>query len=154
RGSVVAGINYNKFDEVPAGNREFSASALYLYGGNVYSGGSSRTPSGRVFLPPGPLRDLFSTDGTTPCTSVTRIEGTSGTALDNFRCCNRFADVHNFQPEHVTLTQQERTNVFALANHNLTDNVEAYLKTFINRTSSASLPAPYPFDAQGNGVTV
>src|SRR5690606_24507694 len=36
----------------------------------------------------------------------------------------------------------------------LTDNVEAYLKTFINRTSSASLIAPYPFDAQGNGVTV
>src|SRR5690606_24820971 len=73
---------------------------------------------------------------------------------ENFRCYNGFADAYNFQPENVILTPQERTNVFALANYKLTDNVEAYLKTFINRTSSASLIAPYPFDAQGNGVTV
>ena len=145
RGSVVAGINYNKFDEVPAGNREFSASALYLYGGNVYAGGSSRVPTGRVFLPEGPLQDQFG------CTSVTRIEGTNGTSLDNYRCYTG-ADGYNFQPENVILTPQERTNVFALANYKLTDNVEAYLRTFINRTSSSSLIAPYPLDSLGNNI--
>ena len=36
RGSVVAGINYNKYDAVSAGKREFSRNALYLYGGVVY----------------------------------------------------------------------------------------------------------------------
>ena len=44
--------------------------------------------------------------------------------------------------------------MFALGNYKLTDSVEAYFKTFINRTSSSSLIAPYPFDAVGNGVTI
>lgn len=154
RGSVVAGINYNNFDDVPAGNREFSASSLYLYGGNVYAGGSSRTPTGRVFLPTGTNADGINLREYYGCSSVTRIAGTNGTSLDNFRCYNGFADAYNFQPLNVILTPQERTNVFALANYKLTDSVEAYLKTFVNRTSSSSLIAPYPFDAQGNGVTI
>ena len=158
RGSVVAGISYGKFDEVPAGNREFSASALYLYSGpdglgQVFASGSSRVPTGRVFLPSGNvgpgginLREYYG-----GCTSVTRIAGTNGTSLDNYRCYTG-ADAYNFQPLNVILTPQERTNVFALANYKLTDNVEAYLKTFVNRTTSASLIAPYPLDSQGNGI--
>ncbi|MCB1666657.1 MAG: TonB-dependent receptor plug domain-containing protein, partial [Pseudomonadales bacterium] len=59
RGSVVAGISYNKFDAVSAGKREFSRNALYLYGGVVTAGGSSSAPTGRLFLPAGELRDLY-----------------------------------------------------------------------------------------------
>ncbi|HOX72084.1 MAG TPA: TonB-dependent receptor [Dokdonella sp.] len=158
RGSVVAGINYNKFEAVGAGGREFSRSALYLYSGpdglgQVFASGSSRVPTGRVFLPAGNvgpgginLRERFG------CTSVTRIAGTNGTSLDNYRCYDAVGDAYNFQPENVILVPQERTNLFALANYKLTDNVEAYLKTFVNRTSSASLIAPYPLDSLGNGI--
>lgn len=152
RGSVVAGISYNKFDEVPAGNREFSASALYLYGGEVIAAGSSRVPTGRVFLPNSPNADGINLREFYGCASVTRIAGTDGTSLDNYRCYTG-ADAYNFQPLNVILTPQERTNVFALANYKLTDNVEAYLKTFVSRTSSASLIAPYPLDSLGNGIT-
>jgi iron complex outermembrane recepter protein len=148
RGSVVAGINYNKYDAVSAGKRDFSVNALYLYGGNVYEGGSSRAPTGRIFLPDG---------NPYGCRSVTRIAGTNGTSPDNYRCfvtSGNNADFYNYQPLNVILVPQERTNVFALGNYKLTDNIEAYFKSFINRTSSSSLIAPYPFDALSNGVNI
>ncbi|SFN09118.1 TonB-dependent Receptor Plug Domain [Dokdonella immobilis] len=148
RGSVVAGIGYNKADAIDAGKRDFSSQALYLYYGSSFAGGSSRTPTGRITLPAGLAAEFG-------CGSVTRIEGTSGTSLDNYRCFRTDgSDSYNYQPLNVILVPQERTNVFALANYKLTDSVEAYLKTFVNRTSSSSLIAPYPFDARGNGVTI
>ena len=92
RGSVVAGINYNKADAVGAGARDFARNALILYGGNVYTGGSSRTPTGRYALPAGlnsngvNLRNFYSVDGgATPCRAVTRINGAAGSALSDYR---------------------------------------------------------------------
>ena len=152
RGSVVAGINYNKADSISAGKRDFARTALYLYGGNVYPGGSSRTPTGRIFIPNTPnadginLRDYYG-----GCTSITRRDGATGSSLDDYRCYTG-ADGYNFQPNNVILVPQERTNIFALGNYKLTDNVEAYFKTFINRTSSSSLIAPYPLDSNSNGI--
>ncbi len=157
RGSVVAGINYNKTDAVSAAKRDFSFSALYLYGGNVYAGGSSRTPTGRIFLPNTPNASGVNLRTYYGCSSITRIAGTAGTTLDQYRCFvagGDNADFYNYQPLNVILVPQERTNVFALGNYKLTDNVEAYFKTFLNRTSSSSLIAPYPFDNFGNAVTV
>src|SRR5437868_5571958 len=49
--SVLIGGNYNKQDGVSANDRDFSRHALYLYGGVVSQGGSSRTPNGRINLP-------------------------------------------------------------------------------------------------------
>ena len=49
--SVLFGANYNHQKAVSAGDRDFSKYALYLYGGVVSQGGSSRTPRGRIFLP-------------------------------------------------------------------------------------------------------
>ncbi|HET9031680.1 MAG TPA: TonB-dependent receptor [Dokdonella sp.] len=154
RGSVVAGVNYNKTDAVSAAKRDFSVNALYLYGGNVYEGGSSRTPTGRIFIPNTPNADGINLqDYYGGCGSITRITGASGTSLDDYRCFGG-SDAYNYQPLNVILVPQERTNIFALGNYKLTDNVEAYFKTFINRTSSSSLIAPYPFDNFGNNVSV
>ncbi|MEZ5460921.1 TonB-dependent receptor plug domain-containing protein [Dokdonella sp.] len=154
RGSVVAGINYNKTDAVSAGKRAFSNEALYLYYGSSFAGGSSRAPNGRIILPTA-LRPQFGCSSN----SVIRINGTTGSSLDDYRCfitnpAEGPVDFYNYQPLNVILVPQERTNLFALANYKLTDNVEAYLKTFANRTTSSSLIAPYPFDAIGNGVTI
>src|SRR5947209_10083931 len=44
KGSIMAGIDYNKFDSVLAANRAFSKSALYFYYGVAHAAGSSRTP--------------------------------------------------------------------------------------------------------------
>ncbi|MGA8277504.1 MAG: TonB-dependent receptor plug domain-containing protein, partial [Rhodanobacteraceae bacterium] len=103
RGSVVAGLNYNKFDAVSAGARAFSRDALYYYSqyGGALSGGSSRTPTGRIFLPSN-LQDQFG------CGSVTRIAGTSGGSLSDYRCFTG-SDFYNYQPLNVILTPQERT---------------------------------------------
>ncbi len=147
KGSVVAGISYNKFDAVSAGHRDFSKESLYLYYGSVLSLGSGRTPNGQISLPPGSLRDMFG------CANVTRLPGTDGSSLTDYRCFQG-SDRYNYQPLNVILTPQERTNLYAQANYRISDSVEAYVKTFANKTVSASLIAPYPFDAQQNGVTI
>ncbi len=154
KGSVVAGISYNKFDAVGAGHRDFSKDSLYLYYGSVQARGSGRNPTGNIALPPGPLQTLFG------CANVTRLPGTHGSSLSDYRCFRNNAtadgpsDRYNYQPLNVILTPQERTNLFALANYKLSDNVEAYIRTFANKTVSSSLIAPYPFDAQQNAVTI
>jgi iron complex outermembrane recepter protein len=154
RGSVVAGVNYNKADAVSAGKRDFSREALYLYYGSSFAGGSSRAPNGRITLPTA-LRPQFNCSSN----SVIRLPGTTGSSLSDYRCfitnpAEGTPDFYNYQPLNVILVPQERTNMFALGNYKLTDSVEAYMKAFVNRTSSSSLIAPYPFDARGNGVTI
>ncbi len=146
RGSVVAGLNYNKFDAVSAGKRDFSRNAQYYYTnyGGAITGGSSRTPFGRIFLPPN-LQSQFG------CGSVTRLPGTDGTALSDYRCYTG-ADGYNYQPLNVILVPQERTNAFALANYRLTDNVSAYFEYFGNKTVAAQLIAPYPLDSLSNNI--
>jgi iron complex outermembrane recepter protein len=160
RGSVVAGINYNKYDAVSAGKRDFARQALYLYGGVVTAGGSSSAPTGRIFIPAGVNANGINLRQQFGCNTLTRIEGTTGGSLDNYRCFRTSDsaagpnDFYNYQPLNVILVPQERTNIFALGNYKLTDNVEAYLKTFVSRTSSASLIAPYPLSAVRNGAFV
>jgi iron complex outermembrane recepter protein len=152
RGSVVAGVNYNKADAVSAGKRDFSSEALYLFYGSSFAGGSSRAPNGRITLPTS-LRPQFNCASN----SVIRLPGTTGASLSDYRCFVTSGDVndfYNYQPLNVILVPQERTNLFAIGNYKLTDSVEAYMKAFVNRTSSSSLIAPYPFDARGNAVTI
>src|SRR4029078_12994798 len=51
KGSIMGGADYNKQHPVLPANREFSRDALYLYYGNLYAFGSSRTPTGSISLP-------------------------------------------------------------------------------------------------------
>lgn len=150
KGSIVAGINYNKYDAVGAGHRKFSSESLYLYYGNVLSLGSSRTPLGRVFLPESFIGQYLDSSGNA-CTSVQRKPGTHGSDPSDYEC---YHQPYNYQPLNVILTPQERTNIFALGNYRITDSVEAYFKAFANKTDASSLIAPYPFDARGNGVAI
>src|SRR5690348_4770908 len=50
KGSIVAGVDYNKQEGISSANREFSKDALYHYYGYVFPTGSSRNPFGRAFL--------------------------------------------------------------------------------------------------------
>ena len=85
KGSVMIGGNYYKQEAVSAGNRDFSKYALYLYGAatGVTRGGSSRTPTGRIYDNP---LNLLGADGT-PCASLTRKTTASGSAL-GMKCCS------------------------------------------------------------------
>jgi hypothetical protein len=44
---------------------------------------------------------------------VTRVAGTGGDSLDDFRCFDLDTDRYNFQPVNLVLTPQERASVFS-----------------------------------------
>jgi outer membrane receptor protein involved in Fe transport len=141
KGNIVAGIDYNKFDAISSANRDYSKYATYLYSGSIFNAGSSRNPNGRAYLANG--------------TSVTLNPGNTGrTTTGDYRPYNGRTDAYNYAAHNLIQTPQERTNVFALANYNLTDNVSAYFDAFYNKTTSNAALAALPFDAGSDGVTI
>lgn len=157
-GSLMLGFNYNKQDEVSAGDRAFSRNAIYFYG-SVFEGGSSRTPRGRYFFDTPSGADLAAAfpgcDGADD--GITRNEGAPGTSIGDFRCFTSSGspnDFYNYQPLNLNLTPQERSSVFALATHDITDEIEMYGEFFYNRTTSGFQIAPLPFDARSDNVVI
>jgi outer membrane receptor protein involved in Fe transport len=159
--SVLFGANYNKQEAVSASDRAFSANALYLYGGAVSVGGSSRTPRGRIGLSgyddddnpiPGTPAALFP-----GCASqgVSRNEGASGASLDpaNYHCFSG-ADAYNYQPFNLLITPQERTSLFTMLNYELGEGMEAYGEVLYNRTRSGFQLASLPFDANADDIVI
>ena len=155
--NVMLGFNYNKQDGISAGDRAFSRSAIYLYG-SVFEGGSSRTPRGRYFFdtPSGAGLEP-SYPGCDPGNGITRNEGATGTSLGDFRCfvgSGTPNDTYNYQPLNLILTPQERSSVFALANHDLGNDIELYGEFLYNRTTSGFQIAPLPFDSRSDNVVI
>ena len=149
KGNVIAGVNYNHFDSISANDRDYSKLATYLYGGSAFSaGGSSRNPRGQITLP---------ADNPTAialgCTQVTRIPGASGSTTGDYRCYTP-ADGFNYQALTLLQTPQERSNAFFLANYQITDDVNAFLEVYHNKTASNFALAPLPFDARTDAVTI
>jgi iron complex outermembrane receptor protein len=149
KGNIIAGVNYNKFKGISSGDRDYSKAATYLYGGSAFSlGGSSRNPRGFISL-----------DETNPtavalgCTNVTRIPGTSGATTADYRCYAP-TDGYNYQAVNLVQTPQERTNAFFLANYQITDDVNAFLEVYHNKTAANFAIAPLPFDARTDAVTI
>ncbi|MHB1992617.1 TonB-dependent receptor plug domain-containing protein [Metallibacterium scheffleri] len=130
KGSIVGGLSYDKVDAISSANRSFSNKALYLYYGQIVPFGSSRVPNGRIVYP--------GNGGI----ALTRISGTDGTALSDYRPYNGATDAYNYQEENLIQTPQERTNAFMMANYRLSDNVTAYLDFFHDHTTSHSALAP------------
>jgi iron complex outermembrane recepter protein len=152
--------SYTKQESVSAADRDFSKFALYLYGGTYgsYKSGSSRTPTGRISLPAGPLRALYAVAPATSCTSITRSAGATGTSLADYRCfIGNFgpnSDRFNYQPQNLLLTPQERASIFTKLNYQLNDYVETYASVLYNRTHSGYEIAQLPFDAQVDDVVI
>jgi len=141
KGNIVAGIDYNKFDAISSANRDYSKFATYLSSGSVFNAGSSRNPNGRAFIP-----------GQGTKTLAHPVAGLTTQA--DYRAYNGRTDAYNYAAHNLIQTPQERTNVFALANYNLTDNVSAYMEAFYNKTTANAALAALPFDANGDGVTI
>jgi len=150
--SFILGANWNEQKQVLANNRDFSRFALYLYSGSAYSGGSSRTPNGRIGIVTGsPLAGIFG------CGSVTRKAGAAGTSLNDFRCyvsTGANSDAYNYQPINLIMTPQERGSAFTLLNYQINDSLEAYAEVLLSRTRSAYQIAPLPFDATQDDVII
>jgi len=159
KGSILAGVDYNKQDGISSGARDFSKLALYRYYGNIYAFGSSRNPFGRAFLS---TTDSNGDPATAPsqagygCGSVTRKAPGAGTgqALSDYRCYSGATDSYNYQAVNYDLTPQERTNAFFKGDYQLTDNVQVFANVFHNKTTSNSALAALPFDAFSDGVVI
>ena len=158
KGSIMAGISYNKTEQVLAGHRNFSKNAVSLYGTNGLSpygqaygqqvptasiGGSSSSPFGHIQVPAG-YADLYP-----GCGFIARNPGASGQNIaTDYHCyvnngtATTPSDKYNFATVNLIMTPQERTGLFLNGNYKLTDNVEVYAAVMHNKTSSAFQLAP------------
>jgi outer membrane receptor protein involved in Fe transport len=149
RASFQVGMNYNQQDELTMAKRSWSRNALYLYSGAFSKGGSSRTPTGRIFL-----SSTTAVGQHYGCGSITRVAGAAGTALGDFRCFQNPADKFNFQPFNLNLTPQERGALFSKMNYRVSDYFEAYGEVVYNHTHSGFQLAPLPFDALNDNIII
>ncbi|HET7162357.1 MAG TPA: TonB-dependent receptor [Rhodanobacteraceae bacterium] len=156
KGSILAGVDYNKQDGISSGARDFSKLALYRYYGNIYAFGSSRNPQGRAFLTTADSNGADAaapTAGNYPCGSVTLNTGGDSSNLADYHCYTG-ADSYNYQAVNFDLVPQERTNAFVKGDYQLTDNVQAYMTFMHNKTTASSALAALPFDAFSDGVII
>ncbi len=153
KGSIMAGVDYNKFDSVLAANRQFSKNAIYYYYGAAHvAGGSSRTPTGNIQLPANLVGQFNCPKGGDRVTL--KNLGSTGTSLSDYKCYSS-ADGFNFQAHgNVELTPQERSNAFVVGNYKLTDSIETYMEFFHNKTQSANSLAPQPIDTSGGPLII
>jgi iron complex outermembrane receptor protein len=156
--NFVTGFWYNQQDELNMGQRAWSKYALYLYSGSLAKAGSSRTPTGRIYIPTA-LGPPPGGNGTFNCSSgsVTRIVGTDGTSLADYRCFishGPLDDHFNFQPYNLNVTPQERGALFTKMNYEINDHVSAYASAIYNHTHSGFQIAPLPFDAQADNIVI
>jgi iron complex outermembrane recepter protein len=148
--SFILGGSVSKQDEVFAGNRDYSKTALYFYGGTsgIVAGGSSRVPTGRIYLAGSPLAGQFA------CASVTRNAGAAGTSAGDYRCFTSPGDLFNYQPYNLIMTPLERSSVFSKVNYEINDYADVYANVLVNRTHSGFHIAPLPFDSINDDITL
>jgi outer membrane receptor protein involved in Fe transport len=150
KGNIIAGVGYNKFDAISSGDRDFSKDATYLYSGAVTVLGSSRNPRGFISLPAD--HPIAIAKG---CTNLTRVPGASGSdPVADYRCYSGAADSYNYQAVNLIQTPQERTNAFFLANYQMTDDTNAFIEVYHNKTASNFAIAALPFDARTDAVVI
>ena len=165
KGSIMAGIDYNKQDDVLQSHRKFSADAKSLYGrgagstaggspigaitppsspDNVAPGGSTFGPNGRITIPKS--SPYYTQYG---CTSLARNPNASGAnAATDYHCFRNNAnasgpsDKYNYAAVNLLMTPQERTNLFVNGTYHLTDNVDVYMAGYHNKTQSGFQLAP------------
>ncbi len=148
KGSIIAAVDYNKQEGIPAANRAFSSYAHYLSSGSDFVAGSSRTPTGNITLPPN-LQAQFG------CPTVTLNAGATGTALSDFRCYVGATDSYNYQAVgNYSLTPSERSGAYFSGDYHLTDNIDAYAQVLHNKSRSATQTAPLPVDSQADGLLI
>jgi len=167
KGSILAGVDYNKQDGILSAARDYSKYALYRYYGTIYAFGSSRNPMGRAYLsstvgvfnpadptnPAGTPTTFNAPNGDASCGSVTLNNGGDSSNTGDYHCYSG-ADSYNYQLLNFDLTPQERTNAFFKGDYQVSDNIQVYANFFHNKTTSSSALAPLPFDANSDGVTI
>ncbi|HVI25225.1 MAG TPA: TonB-dependent receptor [Xanthomonadaceae bacterium] len=150
RGNIIAGVSYNKFDAISSNDRDYSKDATYLYGGYVTVLGSSRNPRGFISLP-----EDNPTAIALGCANVTRVPGAVGDdPVNDYRCYDPSVDSYNYQAVNLIQTPQERSNAFFLGNYQISDDLNAFIEYYHNKTAANFAIAALPFDARTDAVVI
>lgn len=157
KGSILAGISYNKFDSILQASRPFAANVQTVTTSNgqliypVYAGtsfnlrdsvilGNSTDPAARALA-----AKFGCASGTTLSLNPGSFDaGTSPTGPGDYHCITA-EDAYNFAAVNYILTPQERTNAFFKGVYHLSDNVDFYATMYHNKTSSGFQLAPAVF---------
>ncbi|WP_114240669.1 TonB-dependent receptor [Dyella sp. C9] len=151
KGSIMAGLNYNKQDGVEAANRAFSKNTISLGSTGPFIGGSSSTPGGFIQLP-------ASLAGNFPgCASgfISLNPGGNSQAVNssNYHCFTS-ADRYNYASVNLIMTPQERTGGFINGDYHLGDHVTAYADAIYQKTSSSFQLAPAVYGTDTTGASI
>jgi len=143
----LVSVSYVKEDPVMAGEREISAVPVF---GTGTLFGSSTTPFGRFTVCNGTFSTVTGTCSGTQTQpngaagQFTYSPGQSGNNYRTFLTSGATNDFYNFAPENYLLTPQERKAVFARANYDISNNVQAELQATFNNRRSEQLLASMP----------
>ena len=152
RFSLAGGINYNKYDAIPATRRNYSKAQLYLSDGQVTVAGSSSIPTGRMQIPTDNPSLPFAQRFNCPDTGQVTLASGDGTSMDDYRC-RTHNDTFNYAAFNYIQVSQQRTDGFLLGSYNLTDNITAFADAFYNHTTSAGQDASAPVGT-GDGLII
>ncbi|MGH8147766.1 MAG: TonB-dependent receptor domain-containing protein [Rhodanobacteraceae bacterium] len=150
KGSILAGVSYQKFDEVVAAARGYSKNPLELTttangGLTSFIGGSGSALRNNITVSPA-LAAKFGcpSGGALALNESTFAAGTSPTTSADYHCFGS-SDLYNYAAVGLLTTPQERTNAFFKGVYHLSDNVDFYATVLHNKTSSAFALAPEPW---------
>ena len=147
KGSILAGVDYNKFDPLFQAQRDFSKNAVSLAatttdgssvalpGSGVVAvkGGSSYAARNKIHYPGSSCNLSLNQSAATP---------TSNPTLADYHCFDNGQDKYNYASVNLIMTPQERTNAFFKGTYHLSDNIDFYGTYYHQKASSAANLAP------------
>lgn len=160
KGSILAGVSYNKFDAVVQTARKFGENVLSLTGStntplHTFIGGSSFASRDFITVP-GAVAKRFgcATGGSLSLNPSAADGGTSPTTAADYHCFNASQDRYNFAAAQLIQTPQERANGFFKGTYHLTDNIDAVATYYHNDTTSEYVLAPTVWGTNYGGATI
>ncbi|WP_430387378.1 TonB-dependent receptor plug domain-containing protein [Dyella sp. 20L07] len=156
KGSIMAGINYNKQDGVEAGARSFSQNALTLTANGPVIGGSASTPNDFLQLPSGVTGFPNNNCATShPAGFVALNPGGNSNQLNpsNYHCFQT-SDKYNYAAVNLIMTPQERSGAFINGDYHLGDHVTAYMDAVYQKSSANFQLAPAVYGSDTTGAVI
>ena len=150
KGSILAGVSYNKFDGVLQSARDWSKNALSLTttgnGGITASiGGSSFAARDFIAVTPALAAQFGCSSGTLLSLNESAFTNSDAKTTSSDYHCFGNSDKYNYASVNLLMTPQERTNGFFKGTYHLSDNVDFYGTVIHNKTSSGFQLAPAVF---------
>jgi len=159
KGSILAGVSYNKFDGVLQSARDWSKNAVSLTATNTTGsglavpgsgitavvGGSSFAARDFIAVTPALAAQFGCSSGTLLSLNESAFTNSDAKTTSSDYHCFGNSDKYNYASVNLLMTPQERTNGFFKGTYHLSDNVDFYGTVIHNKTSSGFQLAPAVF---------